>query len=135
MENSRRKDGSRLDQDDDSSSRTHQVTQLGLQSPNGQQKGKKIKIKWYLCNKPLDLKVTTAQTKSRMNRRYPKTQKLETVGCSTFFISINVLFDSDYVRQYKDRSFLGSCFSTCHWSKYFDQWHVLKQDPISRTKH
>ncbi len=23
----------------------------------------------------------------------------ETVGCSTFFISINVLFDSDYVRQ------------------------------------
>ncbi len=23
----------------------------------------------------------------------------ETLGCSTFFISINVLFDSDYVRQ------------------------------------
>jgi hypothetical protein len=26
----------------------------------------------------------------------------ETLGCLTFFSSINVLFDSDYVRQYKD---------------------------------
>jgi hypothetical protein len=30
------------------------------------------------------------------------------VGCSTFFSSINVLFDSDYVQQLKNRLFLGS---------------------------
>ena len=29
-----------------------------------------------------------------------------TLGCSTFFSSINVLFDSDYVWQLKNRSFL-----------------------------
>jgi len=33
--------------------------------------------------------------------------KWGTLGCSTFFCSINVLFDSDFVQQWKDRSFFN----------------------------
>ncbi len=41
--------------------------------------------------------------------------KWGTLGCSTFFSSINVLFDSDFVQHWKDRSFFNlkpNLFST-----------------------
>jgi hypothetical protein len=56
--------------------------------------------------------------------------KRGTLGCSTFFSSINSNFDSDYVRQWKDRSFLGSCFCTCHW---IFSYMILVEQNINRT--
>ncbi len=54
------------------------------------------------------LKIKISPKMSQLKQQQKKlTSNGGTLGCSTFFSSINSNFDSDSVRQFKARSFLG----------------------------